>query len=76
MSIFSERYVKALFTGEYICSECGAKMVFDDEWETRLVCPKCWNSMSLEEYSMEEGEQYTELYPIFKTPEIDCDEDE
>ena len=33
MSIFNEEQIKAMFSREYICHECGHLMEFEDEWE-------------------------------------------
>lgn len=38
MSIFNEEQIKAMFSREYICHECGHLMEFEDEWEDTLVC--------------------------------------
>ena len=32
MSIFNEEQIKAMFSREYICHECGHLMEFEDEW--------------------------------------------
>ena len=37
MSIFNEEQIKAMFSREYICRECGRIMEFEDEWEDALV---------------------------------------
>lgn len=37
MSMFNEKRIEAMFGGDYICSECGGKMEFEDEWEDTLV---------------------------------------
>ncbi len=37
MSIFNEEQIKAMFSREYICHECGHLMEFEDEWEDTLV---------------------------------------
>lgn len=59
MSIFNEKQRKAMTDGEYICSECGGLM----EWEDTLVCPHCGHSIGLEEYGCEGDEKYENLYP-------------
>ena len=41
MSIFNEKQIEAMFSGEYICRECGAKMEFEDDWCAVLICPEC-----------------------------------
>ena len=38
MSFFNDAQKDALLTGRYICSKCGARMQFEDEWEDILVC--------------------------------------
>ena len=52
-SFFNEKQKKAMENGEYICSECGRVMEFEDEWEETLV----------EEYGCEGDEKYENLYP-------------
>lgn len=47
MSIFNEEQIKAMFSREYICHECGHLMEFEDEWEDTLVCPHCGHSIDL-----------------------------
>lgn len=62
-SFFNEKQKKAMENGEYICSECGRVMEFEDEWEETLVCPHCGHSVDLEEYGCEGYEKYENLYP-------------
>lgn len=67
MSYFNDKLVEGLFTGNYICNECGSKMEFEDE-EVRdvLVCPKCGHSVDLDRYGSEDEEDiYGEevIYP-------------
>ncbi len=62
MSIFNEKQRKAMTDGEYICSECGGLMEFEDEWEDTLVCPHCGHSIDLEEYGCEGDEKNTRIY--------------
>lgn len=50
MSIFNEEQIKAMFSREYICHECGHLMEFEDEWEDTLVCPNCGHSIDLDDY--------------------------
>ena len=38
MSIFNEEQIKAMFSREYICHECGHLMEFEDEWEDTRWC--------------------------------------
>lgn len=49
MSIFNEEQIKAMFSREYICHECGHLMEFEDEWEDTLVCPHCGHSIDLDD---------------------------
>lgn len=64
MGILNEKLVEALFSGEYICSECGALMFFEDEeWRDTLICPKCGHSVDLEHYGFENDEAYEAVYP-------------
>ena len=63
MSFFNDAQKDALLTGRYICSKCGARMQFEDEWEDILVCLECGHSVELEQYGMEDDEEYEALYP-------------
>ena len=63
MSFFNDAQKDALLTGRYICSKCGARMQFEDEWEDILVCLECGHSAELERYGMEDDEEYEALYP-------------
>lgn len=63
MSIFNEKLINSMKSGEYICHECGKLMEFEDEWEETLVCPHCGHSVDLEEYGCEGDEKYENLYP-------------
>ena len=56
MSIFNEEQIKAMFSREYICHECGHLMEFEDEWEDTLVCPHCGHSIDLDDYGREGDE--------------------
>lgn len=47
MNFFNDAQKDALLTGRYICSECGALMQFEDEWEDILVCLECGHSVDL-----------------------------
>ena len=51
-----------MLTGEYICPECGGRLIFEDKWETVLVCPCCGNSIELDRYGFTDDE-YESLYP-------------
>lgn len=50
MSFFNDAQKDALLTGRYICSKCGARMQFEDEWEDILVCLECGHSVELERF--------------------------
>ena len=63
MSFFNNKQIKGMFTGEYICSECGKIMGFEDEFEDTLVCTHCGHSVDLEKYGFENDEDYDALYP-------------
>ena len=63
MSFFNDAQKDALLTGRYICSKCGARMQFEDEWEDILVCLEFGHSVELERYGMEDDEEYEALYP-------------
>lgn len=66
MSIFNEALRRALFTGEYICPECGGRMQFENEYAETLVCD-CGHSMPLEHYGASEEEICRMLHP--KSPD-------
>lgn len=72
-SFFNKKAIEALLTGKYICSQCGAEMEFEDEWEDVLICPCCGNSIDSECYGFESDEEYEALYP---TKEEVCGEDD
>lgn len=63
MSIFNEKQIKAMFSREYICHECGNGMEFEDECADTLVCTHCGHSVDLDDYGRENGEEYENLYP-------------
>ena len=63
MSMFNEKQIEAMSGGDYICSECGAKMEFEDEWEDVLICPKCGYETDIDHYGFESDEEYEALYP-------------
>ena len=39
MSIFNEEQIKAMFSREYICHECGHLMEFEGEWGMHWCVP-------------------------------------
>lgn len=63
MGFFNDALVEALFTGNYVCRECGAPMEFEDEWKDILVCPSCGYSVELDRYGFDSDEEYDALYP-------------
>lgn len=63
MSFFNEKQIEAMFGGDYICRECGAKMEFEDEWEDTLICPKCGFETDSDHYGFDSEEEYEALYP-------------
>ena len=75
MSFFNDAQKDALLTGRYICSKCGARMQFEDEWEDILVCHECGHSVELEQYGMEDDEEYEALYPTREEVCGEFDED-
>lgn len=74
MSLFNDKLVEALFTGNYVCSQCGSKMEFEDERRDTLVCNKCGHSVDLDLYGSEDESDYSALYPPMEDI-IDDDED-
>ena len=75
MSFFNDAQKDALLTGRYICSKCGARMQFEDEWEDILVCLECGHSVELERSGMEDDEEYEALYPTREEVCGEFDED-
>ena len=63
MSFFNKAQRVALLTGNYICSQCGTKMEFEDEYEDILICPICNHSIDGDQYGFENDEAYEALYP-------------
>lgn len=63
MSIFNEEQIKAMFSREYICHECGHLLGFGDEWEDTLVCSPCGRSMDLDDCGRVGNGVYENLYP-------------
>jgi DNA-directed RNA polymerase subunit M/transcription elongation factor TFIIS len=63
MGFFSEALVHALFSGRYICHECGAMMEFENESRDILVCSHCGHSVELDYYGSEDKDSYDSLYP-------------
>lgn len=63
MGFVNDKLASALFSREYICSECESLMEFEDESEDGLVCPACGHSVDLEHYGFENDEDYNAQYP-------------
>lgn len=63
MSIFNDAQLEGMFGGVYICSQCGGKMEFENEWRDVLVCPCCGHSVELDRYGCEDEESYHKMYP-------------
>ena len=63
MSIFNEEQLKAMFSREYICHECGHLMEFEDEWVDSLVCPRCGPGIDLDDCGRVGNEGYENLSP-------------
>lgn len=63
MRFFNKKAIEALLKRKYICSECGAEMEFEDEWEEVLICHKCGHLIDSEMYGFENDEDYDALYP-------------
>ncbi len=61
MSFFNEALIKAMATREYICPECGELMIFEDEYESMLLCEHCGYSVDLDDYG---ADPYENLYPL------------
>jgi len=54
MGYFNDLLSNALKSGRYTCSQCGARMEFEDENEDILICPKCGHSVDLDDYGSED----------------------
>ena len=52
-----------MFSGEYICHECGHFMGFVIGWGVTLVCPHCGHSIDLDDYGREGNVEFESLYP-------------
>lgn len=66
MDMFNDAMREAFRTGRYICNQCGADMVFEDEiMRDTLVCENCGNSMELDHYGFTD-EEYEQLYPTWE----------
>lgn len=53
-----DAFEKAFITRNYICPECGKTMVFEDEYESILVCEHCGHSMDIDEYGVDPDSLY------------------
>lgn len=63
MSMFNQKQIDAMFGDDYICSQCGAKMEFEDEWRDNLICPKYGYEVDIDRYGFESEEEYDALFP-------------
>ncbi|MCC8152101.1 MAG: DNA-directed RNA polymerase I [Lachnospiraceae bacterium] len=63
MGAFTKAWIDAQETGRYECSQCGAAMEFEDEWEETLICPECGHEVDIDRYGAEDDETYEALYP-------------
>ena len=63
MSFFNDAQNEAFRTGEYICSECGVVMAFEDDMEEVLICPACNHSVDSDHYGFANEEEYNAQYP-------------
>lgn len=75
MGFYNDVVKKALLTGNYICSQCGNIMIFEDEYGDVLICPKCGHSIDYERYGFENDEEYDALYPALEEA-VTCDDEE
>lgn len=62
MSFFNDAQKDALLTDRYICSNCGARMQFEDEFGDTLICPACGHDEDYEHHGFTD-EEYDALYP-------------
>lgn len=70
MGFFTDEQLKALKTGIYICSKCGAQMEFEDEeTEEVLICPACGHEVDIDRYSLEDDEAYEDWLSQWPTEE-------
>lgn len=73
--IISE-FTKAFLTNHYTCHECGAKMEFEDEYEMTLICPECGHECDIDDYGLEDVDEYDRYPPPPDEDEDDEDEDD
>ena len=62
-SFFTEKRLRAMFGGGYICDECGATMEWENENEDSLVCLKCGFSIDPDRYGFDSDEEYEAMFP-------------
>ncbi len=75
MGFLNDAQERALLSGDYFCSQCGAKMEFEDENEDILVCLSCGHSVELDRYGAEDDEAYDAMYPTYEEV-VGCEDDE
>ena len=74
MSIFNDKRIEAMNSGEYFCRECGALMGFEDEWEENLICNNCNHEEELDRYGFNSEEEYEAMYPTLEEV-LACEEE-
>jgi DNA-directed RNA polymerase subunit M/transcription elongation factor TFIIS len=67
--------VDAVFDKDYICKECGSKMVWEDEQAGFLVCENCGYGTDLDHYGKTD-EEWEDEYPIIYDEEDERDPDD
>lgn len=73
MSIFNDKQIAAMKSGEYRCPKCGRLMRWEDEYEDVLICTGCGETIDGDRYGFTDDE-YEEIYPTFDKI-VDCDTD-
>lgn len=66
MSLFNEKHIKAMLTGEYFCPNCNGLMEFEDEWKETLVCPRCGYDLDVDKYGFDSDEEYEAMFPTLE----------
>lgn len=73
----NDKLKNALFSGNYVCPECGNRMVFEDEqWKDSLVCENCGYSCGLDDYGQDPEEvEYRQITETAAAIESEAYED-